>query len=166
MPTATPTMQPLPAQPLAVWNPRRGCWETSQPDLFGRSAPFSAIWPTSGMTQNGSAYPHPSLGHRIIGSASSSPRTAKTLFRTPLASDSSRGGESLDTVKARRGTVALSHQIIDFALHGPHGSPARQNVSETLFTLIENIFANGEATPTPSPAGNTSPDDLPQPPCS
>ena len=159
MADATPLMHPLLARPLAVWNPMRGCWETSQPDLFGRSAPFSAIWPTSGMTRNGSAYPRPWPAHRITGSASSSPRIAKTLFRTPLASDSSRGGESLDTVQARHGTVALSHQIIDFALHGPHGSPARQNASETLFTLIEGIFANGEDTPTPSLDGNTSPDD-------
>lgn len=29
---------------------------------------------------------------------------------------SSRGGETLDQVRARRGTIALSHQIIDFAL--------------------------------------------------
>lgn len=122
-----------------------------------------STWPTSGMTRNGSAYPHPWPEHHITGSASSSPRTAKTLFRTPLASNSSRGGESLDTVKARRGTIALSHQIIDFALHGPHGSPIRQNASETLFTLIENVFANGEATPTPSLGGNTSPDDQHQP---
>lgn len=102
MPTATPTTQP-PTPPFASWNPSRGCWETSQLDLFGRSAPYWAIWPTSGWMRAGSAYRHHWPVHRITGSASSSPPIAKTLFRTPLASDSSRGGETLDQVRARRG---------------------------------------------------------------
>jgi DNA (cytosine-5)-methyltransferase 1 len=59
---------------------------------------------------DGSAYPHHWPAHPITASGSSSPPTAKTLFRTPLASDSSRGGETLDRVRARRGTIALSHQ--------------------------------------------------------
>ena len=36
------------------------------------------------------------------------------LFRTPLASDAARGGENLDQVKARRGTIALSHQPVSY----------------------------------------------------
>ena len=33
---ATPTMQPTSVQPpFATWNSTRGCWETSQRDLFG-----------------------------------------------------------------------------------------------------------------------------------
>ena len=91
------------------------------------------------------------------GSASSSSPGAR--FRTPLATDSSRGGESLDQVRARRGTIALSHQIIDFALHGPPGSPNRRAESETLWSLIDGLFSAGDATPTPSPAGNTSPEE-------
>ncbi|TGD10614.1 hypothetical protein [Brevibacterium sp. S111] len=134
-------------------------WETSQLDLFGRSAPFSGIWPTSGFMHDGSAYRLPASALRTIASGSSSSPTVTALFRTPLASDSSRGGESLDQVRARRGTIALSHQIIDFALHRPDGSPARRNESETLFALIESIFADGGDTPTPSPGGSTSPDD-------
>ncbi len=160
---ATPTTQPLYPQPFAIWNPEAGCWETSQLDLFGGSERYWAIWPTCGMTRNGSAYPHRWPAHRIIGSGSSSSRTVKTLFRTPLASDSSRGGETLDKVRARRGTIALSHQIIDFALHGPDGSPDTSSESETLFDLIETMFADGDATPKPSPDGNTSSDVPPQP---
>lgn len=83
----------------------------------------------------------------------------RALFRTPLASDSSRGGESLDQVRTRRGTIALSHQIIDLALHGPAGSPRSRHESEMLWSLIENIFDAGDATPRPSPAGSTSPQD-------
>lgn len=89
---------------------------------------------------------------------------ARTLFRTPLASDSSRGGETLDQVRARRGTIALSHQVIDLVLHGPHGSPASWNESETLFALVEDIFTAGGDTPRPSPDGSTSPDEPPLPP--
>lgn len=78
-----------------------------------------------------------------------------------MASDSSRGGETLDQVRARRDTIALSHQVIDLALHGPHGSPASWNESETLFALIEAIFTAGGDTSTPSPDGNTSPNEPP-----
>lgn len=162
--TATPTMQPPHPQPFAIWNPETGCWETNQLDLFEHSEPYSAIWPTSGTTRNGSAYPHHWPAPHTIASGSSSPPTAKTLFRTPLASDSSRGGETLEQVRARRGTIALSHQIIDFALHGPDGSPTSRPGSETLFDLIEGTFADGDATLTPSHDGNTSLDETPRSP--
>lgn len=39
MTTATP-LQPRRVQPFANWNPTRGVWETSQLDLFARSAPL------------------------------------------------------------------------------------------------------------------------------
>lgn len=159
MTDATPTTQ-LPVamrpQPFARWNPTRGVWETSQPDLSGRLAPWRETWPTCGAMRDGSAYRPPPLVLPTSASASSSSPTA--LFRTPLASDSSRGGESLEQVRARRGTIALSHQIIDLALHGPHGSPRQSAESETLWFLIEDIFAAGDATPQLSPDGSTSPE--------
>jgi len=141
MSDVTPT-----AQPFATWNPARGVWETSQPDLYGHLAPYSETWPTSGMTHDGSAYPLPQSAHRIPGSASSSSPTA--LFRTPLASDSARGGETLEQVKARRGTIALSHQVIDLVTKRRRQSP------EATFSLIEEFFDVGDATRTPSPDGN------------
>lgn len=140
-------MQPVSPQPFAVWNPSTGVWETSQLDLFGRSAPYSETWPTSGMTRGGLAYPLLSSARRIHVSASSF--LPIPLLRTPLASDSTRGGESLDQVRARRGTVALSHQIIDIALHGPYGSPRWRNESETLWTLVDGVFNVGESMLTP-----------------
>lgn len=149
---ATPNPQPPRSQPFAVWNPTRGVWETSQPDLYGRLAPYSEIWPTSGTTRGGSAYPLPQSALRIHGSASSSSPTA--LFRTPLASDSARGGETLDHVKARRGTIALSHQIIDLVT-----KKGRRRRPEETFALIEEFFAAGDATPRPSLDGNASPGD-------
>jgi hypothetical protein len=112
---------------------------------------------------DGSAYRLPLSALLTPGSASSSSPTATTLFRTPLASDSARGGETLEKVKARRGTIALSHQVIHLAIHGPDGSPSRNDESETLWSLIEDIFDDGDATPTPSPDGSTSPDGEPQP---
>lgn len=142
-------MQPPTLQPFATWNPTSGVWETSQLDLSGRSAPYSETWPTSGMTRGGSAYPLPSSVLRIPGSGSSSSRAAPILFRTPLASDASRGGESLDQVRARRGTIALSHQIIDLALNGPNGSREWKRESETLWSLIDGIFTAGDDTPLP-----------------
>jgi len=146
-------------QPFATWSPTRGVWETAQLDLFVRQAPFSAIWPTCGWMRSGSAYQRPLSALLTTGYASSSSPTVKTLFRTPLATDSTRGGESLEQVQARRGTIALSHQIIDLALNGPGGSQNRSSEPETLWSLIEDIFNAGDATPTPSPDGSTSPDE-------
>lgn len=160
---ATPSPQPPSSQPqsravpFAVWNPTRGIWETSQLDLYGLLAPYSAIWPTSGTTRAGSAYPLPTSEHPTPAFASSSSPAA--LFRTPLASDAARGGESLDRVRARRGTIALSHQVIDLALNGPAGS--RQRESELLWPLMGQLFDAGDATPSQSDDGNTSPDEAP-----
>ena len=154
---ATPPPQPR-TEPIAVWNPTRGIWETSQLDLYGLLAPYSAIWPTSGTTHAGSAYPLPTSEHPTPAFASSSSPTA--LFRTPLASDAARGGESLDRVRARRGTIALSHQVIDLAQNGP-ASSRRHRESELLWPLIEQLFDAGDATPWQSDDGNTSPDDKP-----
>ena len=157
MTTTTPTMQPPTLQPFATWNPTRGVWETAQLDLYGQPARCSGTWPTCGWMRDGSAYRLP-LSVLLTNASASSPSPG-ALFRTPLATDSSRGGEILDQVQARRGTIALSHQIIDFALHGPAGSPSRRAESETLWSLIDGLFSAGDATPTPSPAGNTSPGD-------
>lgn len=155
MTDATPSLQPPQVQPFAVWNPTRGVWETNQPDLYGHLAPYSGTWPTSGMTHDGSAYPLPQSAHPILGSASSSSPSA--LFRTPLASDSARGGETLDQVKARGGTIALSHQVIDLVTRRE-----RLPSPETTFALIEEFFDAGDATPPPLPDGNASPDAPPR----
>ena len=146
MSNATPQTQPPTMQPLAVWNPGRGIWEKPQLDLFGQQEQFWETWPTSGMTRNGLAYPLPPSAHPTPGTASSSSPTA--LFRTPLASDASRGGESLQQVKARRGTIALSHQIIDLALHGPASYP-RTEGPDSLWNLIGQLFNDGESTLAP-----------------
>lgn len=91
MTDATPAMQPPTAQPFAAWSPTRGTWETTQLDLYGLSAPFSAIWPC-GWMHGGSAYPPP-LSALLTNASESSPSPG-ALFRTPLATDSSRGGET------------------------------------------------------------------------
>ncbi len=145
MSNAATNMEPRTAQPVAGWNPARGIWEKPQLDLFGQQEQFWETWPTSGTTCSGSAYLLPPSAHLIPDSGFSSSPTA--LFRTPLASDASRGGESLQQVKARRGTIALSHQIIDLALHGPNGYPHTDD-PETLWNLIGRVFSDGDDTPT------------------
>ncbi len=110
------------------------------------------------MTRAGSAYPLPTSEHPTPAFASSSWPTA--LFRTPLASDAARGGESLDRVRARRGTIALSHQVIDLALNGPAGS-RRHRESELLWSLIGQHFDAGDATLWQSNDGSISPDEKP-----
>lgn len=139
---ATPSPQPPQMQPFAVWNPTRGVWETSQLDLYGHLAPYLETWPTSGTTHDGSAYALPPLAHRIPASVCSSSRDA--LLRTPLASDSNRGNEPLERVRARRGTITLSHQIADMVK-----ARGRQPSPEVTFALIEEFFDAGDATPRP-----------------
>lgn len=158
MRNATPDLRPAPTQPpFAVWNPTRGVWETSQLDLYGQLEPYSQTWPTSGMTRAGSAYrPRPSAHPTSASGSSSSPTV---LLRTPVVSDSRRGSETLQQVKARRGTIWLTHQLVDLALNGPPGSPNKQREPATLWTLIDTIFNDGGTTPAPSPDGNTSPAD-------
>ncbi|WP_245861775.1 MULTISPECIES: hypothetical protein [Microbacteriaceae] len=161
---ATPSPQSSNAQPprhglpFAQWNPTRGIWETHQPDLYGHLEPYSAIWPTSGTTLAGLAYPLPTSAHHTPDFGSSSSLGA--LFRTPLASDVARGGETLEQVRARRGTIALSHQIIDLAQNGPRRRRGQEPVG--LWPLIEQLFDDGDTTPEPSDDGNTSADDPPQ----
>lgn len=151
----TLTMQPPAMQPFATWNPADGVWETSQLDLYGHLARYSETWPTSGTTHGGSAYPLPRSALPIPAIASSS--WPMPLLRTPLATDAARGSESLDQVKARRGTVSLSHQVIDLVRNGPPGSHRWNDESDTLWHLIADIFNAGEHTHTPSPDGSTSP---------
>ncbi|OJX69346.1 MAG: hypothetical protein BGO94_12515 [Micrococcales bacterium 72-143] len=160
---ATPSPQSSNAQPsrhglpFAQWNPTRGIWETHQPDLYGHLGPYSAIWPTSGTTLAGLAYPLPTSAHPTPDFASSFSPGA--LFRTPLASDVARGAETLELVRARRGTIALSHQIIDLAQNGPQ--PRRGKEPVGLWPLIEQLFDDGDATPELSDDGNTPPDERP-----
>mgnify|MGYP001556471671 FL=1 len=144
MSDVTPNAQPPKMQPVAVWDSTRGIWEKPPLDLFEQREQFWETWPTSGMTRNGSVYPLPTSVHRILDIGYLSSPTA--LFRTPLASDASRGGESLQQVKARRGTIALSHQIIDLALNWQDGYP-RAEEPESLWSLIMQLFNDGGDTP-------------------
>jgi hypothetical protein len=151
------TPQPPEQQPFATWNPIRGVWETSQLDLYGHLAPYLETWPTSGTTHDGSAYPLPASVLHTPGSVSSS--SPVPLFRTPLASDSIRGNEPIERVRARRGTITLNHQVVELLTKRDHGrSP------EATFALIGEFFDDGDATPPPLPDGNDSPNGPPLPP--
>ncbi|MDR0626582.1 MAG: hypothetical protein LBG11_04855 [Bifidobacteriaceae bacterium] len=144
--------------PFAVWNPGAGFWESPQLDLCGLPGVFSGIWPASGLMRNGLAYRRPRWERLIAGSGCSSWPGA--LLRTPLASDSIRGRETLARVKARKGTIALTHQVMD--LIGPEPPPEDAG---TVFGLIGTLFDGGDPTPRRSPDGNGSPAGrLPAPP--
>lgn len=105
-------------------------------------------------TRNGSAYPPPLSALRIRGIGFSFSPGA--LFRTPLASDSMRGKEPIERVRARRGAITLSHQVAELV-----EQRGRDHSPEGTFALIEEFFNAGDATPQPSPGGNISPDGRP-----
>lgn len=65
---------------IGRWNPTRGVWETESMDLLSEhSEPFSATWPTSGMTRTGVAYALPTPVPRMAGSGSSSLPTPRAI---------------------------------------------------------------------------------------
>jgi hypothetical protein len=142
--------QRVPGRAWAAWNPNRGVWETDQLDLFQQREPYSRPWPSSGLMLGGSVYPLPESGRLTNGSGSSSspgggspPSQVPVLLRTPLASDSIRGNEPIWHIKARRGTITLSHQLIDLALHGPDGSVGPD---ETLLTATLDFLHDPDGT--------------------
>lgn len=146
----------------------RFCLATGDPVVVGervdRVGQFSEIWPTSGWMHDGSAYPLPSSAHPSPLSRLH-PGLPPGHCSEPLWPRTRRAGaRPLDQVRARWGTIALSHQVIDLAVNGPPGSRNRRNESETLWLLIGSVFDAGEATPTASPDENTSRDATPQPP--
>ena len=86
-------------QHIATWNPTTQLWETDQIDLFsGRSEPFSATFPTSGMTRSGQLWPLPMSAHRIGGNEYSS------LLPTPAAGNFN-DRESPESWQARQATL-------------------------------------------------------------
>ena len=81
----------------------------------------------------------------------------------PLTNDSFSGlpAEQQPTIRTftvRDADPVARELTIDFAIHGPTGSPNRRAESETLWSLIDGLFNAGDATPMPSPAGSTSPE--------
>lgn len=62
-----------PQRPIATWNPERKIWETETLSLFSEhSEPYSATWPSSGMTRSGAAYALPTWAPHTDASACSS----------------------------------------------------------------------------------------------
>lgn len=151
------SMQPQ-RQPFAIWNQALGIWQTTQPDLFGQWEPYWHPWPSSGWMRHGAVYPLPPSARSTPGFASSSSPgldqatvvPVPVLFRTPLASDAIRGNEPIWHVKARRGTITLSHQLIEMSQYGPNGRP---DDPQTLFALTLDFLTHD--TP-PTPGSETS----------
>lgn len=98
-------------KPLATWNSARGVWETARVALCGHSEPYSAIWPSSGMTRAGRAYELPTSAPHMGASASSS------LLGTPRAAGMPNGGSA--TLAAAGGTKGRLEQQVEFLLTTP-----------------------------------------------
>ena len=96
-------------KPLARWNPTRDCWETTQTgSLFSEHLDvYSEIWPTSGMTRNGTAYALPMLEHPTADSESSS------LLPTPSASLGVSGGSQHPDKRKAGGHSVQLHDVIE-----------------------------------------------------
>ena len=68
------------------------CWRTSQRSLLGGWIEYSASWPRSGMTQNGTAYRLQTLAHRISATGYLSLEQKREIFPTPIVGDSRAAG--------------------------------------------------------------------------
>ncbi|SBS73854.1 hypothetical protein MHPYR_180092 [uncultured Mycobacterium sp.] len=72
-------------KPIATWNPANQFWETDQADLFSEhSEPYSATFPTSGMTRSGQLLPLPL-------SAPATDESGYSLLPTPAVNDMGDG---------------------------------------------------------------------------
>ena len=78
-------------------------WKTAQCSLLGDSGESSVIWPRSGMTVGGLAYPLPTVGRRIIGTESGflAPDGISS-FHTPNTSGLDGGSNSRKALEKRR----------------------------------------------------------------
>ena len=95
---------------LAMWNPARSVWETTQGMFCGHLELFSETWPTSGSMRNGQASERPTLVRHTAGSGfSSSPGPVnEPLLRTPAAAEATGGPRDRNRPGA---TMRLSDQI-------------------------------------------------------
>ena len=93
-------------EPIARWNPSRGCWELEQMDLLSaRQAVWSETWPASGMTVAGQLYELPTPEPHTSAPASS-------LLATPTANLGTCGGpQHPDKRRAGGHTVSLQDQV-------------------------------------------------------
>jgi hypothetical protein len=87
---------------FASYDPGTSSWKTFQGSLLTEWETYSATWPASGMTRNGTAYRLPSSVPPIYA-------TESGLWRTPFAEEAAHPGRSAP--RSRAHTVALSVQV-------------------------------------------------------
>jgi hypothetical protein len=148
-------------EPLAVWNPTRGTWETSRICLYGRSEPFSDPWPTSGTTRRGRAYERPTWALLTSDSESLS---SPGLLGTPRTSSANGVGQYEESERGERGRLeAQVHSLLktpnanlatnggsqhpDKRKAGGHG-PTLADEVEWLLPTLTTSQGGPEATPT------------------
>ena len=81
----------LKQHPTAIWNPAKDYWETTEVDIFGHSAAYSATLPKSGSMRNGRLYERPTLAHHTTAPACSS--LPGQVLPTPVAQPSGNSPE-------------------------------------------------------------------------
>lgn len=86
--------------PIATWNPARGAWLDPTSYLCGHSAPYSATWPTSGITLHGVSYALPTSALPTPEPGCSSSRG---LLNTPLTTTAT-GVQTLERQVGGRGS--------------------------------------------------------------
>lgn len=125
---------------IGVWNPTRGLWETETADLLSEhSEPFSATWPTSGMTLGGVAYVLPTPALHTVGSGSSS-------LPIPRASRGASGTETMYALGAERsdenrpqGEVLLKTPTSQLAVNGGSQHPKKRKAGGHGPTLADEV---------------------------
>lgn len=115
---------------IATWNAAEQIWETEATDLFSeKQVPYSAAWPTSGMTRNGQLTPLPTASHRAMD------ESGLLLLPTPVAQHSGNPPE----VHLRK-------------------KPGRSRVTDLAIVVENGLLATGGLLPQkPTPTSNPAP---------
>lgn len=153
-------------EPIARWNPARDVWETTQSGILcEHSAVYSEIWPTCGMTRDGSAYALPTWGPPTTDSGSLS------LLGTPRVSSSNGVGRYTDSERGTRGRLEaqvdqlLKTPTAQLAINGGSQHPDKRRAGghgPTLADEVEHLLPTPTATPygsnqSPSPGAAIRP---------
>lgn len=131
------------AKLIANWNSNLQAWTTSQDSLFSeRWELWQEVFPTSGMTVNGSLYELPTQ-ERLIDAREYSSSLPGEILRSPKASEGEGGALGEAEALKRGNTVGVRDQVMD--LVSGQGMKVSRVVDNLLPTTMSRDYKDSQA---------------------